>query len=179
MLHLIPAPLHRTALRLAHAARLRWWRWRQPLVVGCRVLAFDPAGRVLLIRHAYGSRHWMLPGGGVGRGEAPLAAAGRELLEETGCRLIDPVEFAVIDEPLSGATNRVHCITGTALGTPIPDGREVLQAAFHAAEHLPAPLTGQLAAHLAGWIRTAQAARAQPEPAAQPRRADHRPAPKA
>ena len=79
MLHLIPAPLHRAGLTLAHAVRIRWWQWRKPLLIGCRVLAFDEAERVLLIRHSYGSGRWMLPGGGVDRGEDPLAAALREL----------------------------------------------------------------------------------------------------
>ncbi len=87
MLHLIPAPLHRLALKLAHAVRRRWWRLFQVQLEGCRVLAIDGAGRVLLICHSYGSGQWLLPGGGIARGEAPLAAAQRELAEETGLSL--------------------------------------------------------------------------------------------
>lgn len=37
---------------------------------------------ILLVRHTYGRRHWTLPGGRVGRGEATASAARRELAEE-------------------------------------------------------------------------------------------------
>ena len=47
MLYLIPPPVHRAGLRIAHALRTRWWRLARPRVTGCRVLAFDARGRVL------------------------------------------------------------------------------------------------------------------------------------
>ncbi len=159
MIRLVPAPLHRAGLRFAHALRKQWWRLRQPLLLGCRVLAFDGQGRVLLIRHSYGSGRWMLPGGGIARGEQPLAAACRELLEETGCTLDDPRLFAVADEPLSGTVNRVHLVTGTASGPLSPDGREVIEAAFFGEAALPANLSPALAAGLPGWLTAAKAAR--------------------
>lgn len=159
MLHLIPAPLHRAGLSLAHALRIRWWRWRKPLLIGCRVLAFDEAGRVLLIRHSYGSGRWMLPGGGVDRGEDPLAAGIRELVEETGCGLSDPMLFGQVDEPLYGTTNRVHLITGTATGTVQGDGREVIAATFFALDALPDDLSYLVDRYLADWVTAATAAR--------------------
>jgi ADP-ribose pyrophosphatase len=51
------------------------------------VLAVDARGRVLLerqYRHAAQSMMWELPAGRIDEGEADLAAAKRELLEETG-----------------------------------------------------------------------------------------------
>jgi 8-oxo-dGTP pyrophosphatase MutT (NUDIX family) len=157
MLHLIPAPLHRTALRLAHALRKRWWRIRKPRIHGCRVLAFDAAGRVMLIRHSYGSGKWMAPCGGLARGEDPIAAALRELREETGCRLQQPREIALSEEPLSGATNAVHIVTGTIVDTPCVDGREVIEAAFFASDALPSDMPEQLAALLPAWLTAATA----------------------
>lgn len=159
MIRLVPAPLHRLALRTAHALRKAWWQVRQPLLLGCRVLAFDDGGRVLLIRHSYGSGRWMLPGGGIARGEEPLTAASRELAEETGCVLEAPRLFAVVEEPLSGAVNRVHLVTGTARGPLRPDGREVIEAAFFAANDLPANLSPVVGRGIAGWITAATAVR--------------------
>lgn len=159
MLRLIPGPLHRAGLVVAHAVRVRWWRFRKPLLLGCRVLAFDEDDRVLLIRHSYGSGRWMLPGGGVGRGEDPLAAALRELSEEVGCQLAEAQLFDAVDEPLFGTTNRVYLVCGRLIGTPRPDGREVIEALFHSADDLPGNLSPTLDQGLIGWITAARAAR--------------------
>lgn len=152
MFHLIPPGLHRLGLRLAHAARLGWWRVRRPVVLGCRVLAFDASGALLLVRHTYGSGSWMLPGGGLGRREDPLAAAVRECREETGCELVEAQLVAVIDEPLSGATNRVHVVSGRAIGAPVPDGREIAACGFYPLDALPTPLSAHLARELESWV---------------------------
>lgn len=61
-----------------------------------RVLCLDAARRLLLLRWrdpADGSLVWEPPGGGIEAGETPLAAARRELAEETG---LDP--DAVLDQ---------------------------------------------------------------------------------
>lgn len=157
MLRLIPKPVHRVLLVQAHRVRLVWWRIRKPLLLGCRVLAFDGAGRILLVRHSYGSGRWLLPGGGIARGETPIAAALRELAEETACALEDPREIGVIEEPLAGTTNRVHVISGRARGTPKGDGREIVAAQFFALDALPPNLAEQLQRNLADWVRTAKA----------------------
>lgn len=158
MLRLIPAPLHRRLLRLAHGLRKRWWHIRKPRLRGCRVLALDGEGRVLLVRHAYGSGKWMPPGGGLGRGEHPVAAAARELREETGCRLRDAVEVSLAEEPLGGAVNAVHVVAGRTDDRPRADRREVMGAAFFALDALPADMPPMLRECLPGWVRAAKAA---------------------
>jgi len=152
MLHLIPAPLHRTALRLAHGLRKIWWRWRKPYVIGCRVLALDAEGRVLLIRHSYGSRSWMPPGGGMARGEHPIAAALRELGEEAGCTLEDAAEVAMVEEDLHGAVNRVHVVAGRLSGEARVDRREAIAAEFFAPDALPTDMPAELRRQLPGWL---------------------------
>jgi len=58
-----------------------------------RVLLFDRAGRILLMRTAFadagGVPHWLTPGGGADPGETPHDTAVRELFEETGLRVDD------------------------------------------------------------------------------------------
>jgi len=63
-----------------------WMSFRaltSPVAFGVTGAVFDEQGRVLLVRQGYVSG-WRLPGGGVGRGEAPEAAVRRELAEEVG-----------------------------------------------------------------------------------------------
>ncbi|MBS0482279.1 MAG: NUDIX domain-containing protein [Proteobacteria bacterium] len=139
-----------------------WWRLRKPRLTGCRVLALDERGWVLLVRHSYGSGRWMLPGGGVGRRENPLAAAQRELREEVGCTLDDPRQFDQLDEPLSGTVNQVHLIGGRIVGTPRPDGREIVEAVFFDPAALPGDMALTVARGLPGWITAAKAARLRP-----------------
>ena len=52
-----------------------------------RVIVLDPDDRVLLLRYDEdppAGRHWATPGGGLDPGESYVAAASRELAEETG-----------------------------------------------------------------------------------------------
>lgn len=159
MLHLIPRPIHRLGLRTVHTLRKQWWRLARPEVVGCRVLAFDDEGRLLLIRHSYGSRDWMPPGGGMHREEDPLIAAGREFSEELGCPLHAPILVDVVTEDLHGARNVVHIVAGTIGGTPAPDGREVIDIGLFPANPLPDDFPGALRGPMPAWIKAATAAR--------------------
>jgi 8-oxo-dGTP pyrophosphatase MutT (NUDIX family) len=43
--------------------------------------------KILVLKGWYGSNRWMLPGGGMHKGERPVDAAVRELAEETGIEL--------------------------------------------------------------------------------------------
>jgi ADP-ribose pyrophosphatase YjhB (NUDIX family) len=105
----------------------------------------------------------MAPGGGMRRGEDPLLAGARELLEETACRLDGAWQVALVEEPLKGATNVVHIVAGSAAGAPIPDGREVIEAAFFAPDALPHPISNLLRRDLPGWLTTAaSSSRARP-----------------
>lgn len=60
-----------------------------PVAFGVAAIVEDRDGKVLLVRQSY-SAGWLLPGGGVGRGEAPADAIIRELHEEIGLSRSDP-----------------------------------------------------------------------------------------
>ena len=69
------------------------WLFRPNIVLGVRVLVMKD-DRVLLVRMTY-MHDWYLPGGAVDPGETMMAAAKRELLEETGYRA-NSLEFRQI-----------------------------------------------------------------------------------
>src|ERR671933_1788302 len=74
---------YRVALLLLRA----WWAIGRPRSSGVRCV-IRHGGDILLVRHSYGDRRWMLPGGRVRRGEDPAATATREIDQELGltCR---------------------------------------------------------------------------------------------
>ncbi|EIZ78218.1 hypothetical protein WSK_3193 [Novosphingobium sp. Rr 2-17] len=152
-LRLIPAPLHRMLYRLAHRARVMVWRVWKPDVTGVRVLALDDQGRVLLVRHSYGSPMWMPPGGGLRPNEDPLLAAARELVEETGLILRDARLVAVGGEALHGARHKPRVVVGLAEGMPQPDRREILAASFFALDELPADMPAGMADRIRTQVR--------------------------
>jgi 8-oxo-dGTP pyrophosphatase MutT (NUDIX family) len=78
---------YRLALLLLRA----WWVLARPRSSGVRCV-IRHGGEILLVRHSYGDRRWMLPGGRVGRGEDPAATATREMAQELG---VGGVEWTV------------------------------------------------------------------------------------
>jgi len=151
MLHLIPAPLHRAALRVAHRLRHRWRKFTKARLSGVSVLVTDLEGRLLLVRHSYGPKSWALPGGGIGRGEAPEAAATREVREEVSCMLEHVRVLEKLEETISGSPHIAWLVTGTTRDRPRPDRREILEARFFPTHSLPEPMTGLTRARIAAW----------------------------
>jgi 8-oxo-dGTP pyrophosphatase MutT (NUDIX family) len=102
-------PLHTRSLptRLAFGAMMTAKALWAPVALGVHALIVEPGGKVLLARHSY-MKGWSLPGGGVGRGETPVAALLREMREELGEVRSDPPElFGVFSRPAGWATNVV------------------------------------------------------------------------
>jgi 8-oxo-dGTP pyrophosphatase MutT (NUDIX family) len=76
----VSARMRAMAYRLALSLLRAWWIVRRPCV-RCILRRGDA---VLLVRHSYGDRPWMFPGGRVRRNENPVATARREMHQELG-----------------------------------------------------------------------------------------------
>jgi 8-oxo-dGTP pyrophosphatase MutT (NUDIX family) len=155
MLHLIerllPAPLHRALLPAAFRIRHRWRKWRKARIAGSAVVISNQHGDVLLLRHSYGPDVWALPGGGIGPGEDPAAAARREIAEELGMTLGAVQPIGVIEEEISGSHHTAYLFAATSDERPVPDRREVIEARFFPPHSLPEPLGRITLSRIAIW----------------------------
>lgn len=124
-----------------------WWWVRRPQVHGAAVVV-RVGDRILLVRNSYQPR-LTLPGGQMKRGEAPAAAAARELREEVGLAVEPEALRPVLDRVFrhSGMRNRVALFELRLPAEPAlaPDGREVVATRFASEaearhEHLWPPL---------------------------------------
>ena len=142
----------RPLIDLAYRARRRLLAlvgWR---TAGVKVIALDDAGDVLLVRHRYGrSDLWMLPGGGIARGESPILAAAREVREETGCILRDVVAMGTFAARAEGRRDTVHLFRGRTSGTPRADGVELAEVRFFPVDALPDAASPATRRRIAEW----------------------------
>jgi 8-oxo-dGTP pyrophosphatase MutT (NUDIX family) len=56
------------------------------MTLGVRAVVRDEQDRLLVVRQSY-TNGWIFPGGGVERGEAPIKAMKREVMEEAGIKV--------------------------------------------------------------------------------------------
>lgn len=147
----LPARLHRALLPLAHWVRHNWRRWRKTPIAGVSVVITNLGGDVLLLKHSYGPKVWGLPGGGLGRGEDPAAAAQREVREELGLTLSRIDTVAVIEEVISGAPHTAYLFSAVCNQQPKPDRREITEARFFPSHSLPEPLGRITRARIDAW----------------------------
>ncbi len=112
-----------------------------------RVLVVNEHDQVLLIQPYISHGFWTLPGGGLKRGETAVAAARRELYEETGIDVneSDLTFLATLarpdhDIPFIAPLFRVQT-RAAALPRRLANPREVIQAAWFDRDNLPAPLS--------------------------------------
>ncbi len=83
MIRRLPVVVQRVGYRVAYAVLVAGSLLLRPHTRGVKC-AVVLGGEVLLVRHAYGSRRWDLPGGFVRRREAFGDAVRREVREELG-----------------------------------------------------------------------------------------------
>ena len=152
--------LRRTILRLGLPVARRWWALTAPITVGARAIIADRDGRVVLVRHTYGERHWYLPGGMVHRREQLFDAMCREIQEETGLEVTtDPTKVEILGvytNFFEGKSDHVAVFVfgpGDWSGQIRAKGGEIDRVAFFAPDDLPehsAPSTRKRLAEHAG-----------------------------
>jgi ADP-ribose pyrophosphatase YjhB (NUDIX family) len=126
-------------MQLGYRLRRLLFAWFRIRTRGVKVMVFNPSGELLLIRNTYGdSRFFVLPGGGIGRRETATAAAAREVREEVGLKLRNLEALGSYSSAAEGKRDTIELFRGLADGDPVPDRREVEEAAFFPLEALPA-----------------------------------------
>ncbi len=114
---------------------LRVTRWKTR---GVKVMVFNPAGELLLIRNSYGRSHLhVLPGGGIHRSETPEQAAARELREEVGIAPQRLFLRSIHCNHAEGKRDTIYLFAGFTAAVPQADGFEVEEAGFHPLGALP------------------------------------------
>ena len=151
---LLPRSLHRLALRIAHRVRHVWRKVAKPQLRGVSVILRDPQGRVLFVRHAYGPPNWSLPGGGIGRREAPEQAARREMKEELGLTLGAVTALGTIDETISASPHSAYLFLAEIDQAPVPDGREIVEVRFAMPNDPPQPVSRLAQRRIAFLLRS-------------------------
>jgi 8-oxo-dGTP pyrophosphatase MutT (NUDIX family) len=137
------------AFRLGFPLAVSWWRLRRPRHEGVLVAVYVGTA-LLLLRSSYRIA-WNFPGGSVHRGEAPEAAARRELAEEIGLLTNDMLPRGTVCGIWDGRRDKVHVFELRLDGLPSLrlDNREIIEARLVSPEELRGMLlTGPVTAHL-------------------------------
>jgi ADP-ribose pyrophosphatase YjhB (NUDIX family) len=114
------------------------WRVLRPRTRGVKVMLFDEAGALLLVRHTYGrTDQFLLPGGGVRPFEQPDAAAVREMREELSCGIAALVHVSTHQAAFEGKRDAVWLFRARIHGEVRVDGVEVAEARFFPLDALP------------------------------------------
>jgi len=126
------------ALDFAYRVQKRLWKLFRPHTRGVKVMLFNAADEILLIRNSYGrSDLFVLPGGGIRPFEQPARAARREVGEELGCEVggLDPVSTHF--SSAEGKRDTIHLFAGRIEGDVQTDGFEVEEARYFPLDALP------------------------------------------
>jgi ADP-ribose pyrophosphatase YjhB (NUDIX family) len=151
MFHLIPAPLHRFALRTAYRLIWNWLRIVKPARRGTSVIVEREDGHILFVRHSYGSTAWCFPGGGRKRDEDAESCARREMREDLGRGIVSIEPVGVIEEEINTSPHSSAVFAARLDGEPRIDGREIIEARFFDPASPPPGMPHAVERRLALW----------------------------
>ena len=120
-----------------------WFRLTRGATLGVRVMVIDAEGGVLLVRHSY-VPGWLLPGGGVERGETVYDAVRRETEEESGVIVEEvPQLHGVFANHQQFHGDHIACFVVRKFRRgPFVATGEILEARFFPSAGLPEGTTG-------------------------------------
>ncbi len=120
----MPSPLIKRIIRTS----------QEKFTISVAAIVINEKGEILLLDHVLRSASgWGIPGGFLARGEQPIDAVKRELLEETGIELIDVELF-------QARTIYRHVeilFRARAVGKPLVKSREINALGWFRADDLP------------------------------------------
>ena len=109
------------------------------VTLGVFAAIFDGNGRILCVRMNYATHAWTTPGGRVEPGESPLAALGREVLEESGLVVVADGLVGVYSKPHNN--DLVLFMRARVLSHhPWEPNSEISQLGYFARDELPEPM---------------------------------------
>lgn len=140
-------------LKLAYRIQKQLWRLLGPRTRGVKLMLFNPAGELLLIRNSYGrSDLFVLPGGGVRPWEAPERAARREAREELGCDVEGLAEVSTHYSSAEGKRDTIILFEGRVGKPVVSDGFEVEEARLFGLDALPPNISPATLRRIEEWI---------------------------
>ena len=139
----------RVVLRLGFRLARIWWHVRRPHHEGALVAVY--VGRALLLVKPSYRAEWGFPGGSIDPGEAPDAAARREMQEELGLSVDALSPAGIVRGTWDGRIDHVHFFELHLDRLPALrlDNREIVAAQLASPEELAGmALTGAVAAFI-------------------------------
>jgi len=156
MLQKKPRPLLIRCLRkvfyaCANPLQKIYWLLFRPYRPGAKTFVFNQ-DKLLLVRLGYGHKKWVLPGGGIDKGENGEEAAKREVKEEAG---LDIENLIYIGKRFN--TNQYKKVdvfyytTKTYNSNLVIDNQEIVDAGWFKINELPEEITPRLKEEIMGY----------------------------
>ena len=114
-----------------------YWRIFKPITRGVKAIVDDQNGSVLLVRHSYGQKSWVLPGGAVEKKESPATAIRRELREELDLITNEAELFGTYDNSQEGKQDTVYVYLVSGTMKFKISSSEILEARYFQKSELP------------------------------------------